>query len=167
MFNSIAHQYNLMNDVMTGFIHQRTKKIAAQLSSFAKNNQKVLDLATGTGDLAFLLRKKGQGTVIGVDISDKMLSIALSNSKSQEAEGNIFLNQVDINHLPFHDEVFDICTIGYGIRNVVNPLVTMKEVARVTKKGGRPRNKVVSLSMVMVVIREEKSDLVAKGVGNE
>ncbi len=136
MFNSLAHQYNLMNDVMTAFSHRRTRKITVKLSSF-KHDQKVLDLATGTGDLAFLLLKEGRGTVIGVDISYKMLLKALSKSKKLGANGHISLKRVDINHLPFDEEVFDICTIGYGIRNVVNPLITMKEVARVTKKGGR------------------------------
>lgn len=134
MFNSIAHQYNLMNDIMTAFSHRRTRKITVKLSNF-KHDQRALDLATGTGDLAFLLLKEGRGTVIGVDISDKMLSKA--KSRNLGTNGYIALKRVDINHLPFHEEVFDICTISYGIRNVHNPLVTMKEVARVTKKGGR------------------------------
>ncbi len=136
MFNLSASHYDLMNDVMTVFNHRRTRKIATQLSDF-KSGDKALDLATGTGDFAFLLQKKAQGTVIGVDISYKMLAIALAKSRSLDNNKNISLNQVDINTLPFSDDVFDVCTIGYGIRNVVNPLSTMREVARVTKKGGR------------------------------
>ena len=136
MFNKLASHYDLMNDVMTIFNHRWTRKIATQLTDF-KPDEKALDLATGTGDFAFLLLKNSQGTVIGVDISFKMLAIALAKSRSLKDNSDINFNQVDINNLPFSDEVFDVCTIGYGIRNVHNPLSTMKEIARVTKKGGR------------------------------
>lgn len=123
-----------MNDVMTFFTHRHTKEIAAQLSGF-KVNERALDLATGTGDLALLLRKKSQGTVIGTDLSEKMLSIAIK--KSQTIEKEISFALADINNLPFSDETFDVCMIGFGIRNVHNPLNTMKEVARITKNRGR------------------------------
>ncbi len=136
MFNLSASHYDLMNDVMTVFTHRRTRKIATQLSDF-KSDEKALDLATGTGNFACLLLKKVQGTVIGADISYKMLALALAKFRSFDFNRDLTLNQVDINNLPFLDEVFDVCTIGYGIRNVLDPLTTMKEVARVTKKGGR------------------------------
>lgn len=134
MFNSLAYHYDIMNDVMTAFSHRRTKKIAVKLSGF-KSGQKALDLATGTGDLAFLLLRETRGTVIGTDISDKMLLIALTRSRRLGIHTEF--KQVDINNLPFLDEVFDVCTIGYGIRNVQNPLSAMKEIQRVTKKRGR------------------------------
>ncbi|UCE12542.1 MAG: ubiquinone/menaquinone biosynthesis methyltransferase [Candidatus Heimdallarchaeota archaeon] len=136
MFNSIASQYDVMNDIMTGFSHRRTRKIAAQLSGF-KSNEKVLDLATGTGDFAFRLYSEAQGTIIGTDISEKMLSIALLKTRRLDANRFISYNLADITRLPFLDETFNLCTIGFGIRNVPDPLSAMIEVARVTKKGGR------------------------------
>lgn len=136
MFNSIAHKYDLMNDLMTVFSHRRTRKLAAQLSNF-ESSKKALDLATGTGDFTFSLFKEAQGTIIGADMSDKMLSIALNRSQDLGTNKHISFTLVDIDHLPFPDESFDVCTIGYGIRNVPDPLNTMKEVARVTKNGGR------------------------------
>ncbi len=136
MFNSIADHYDRMNDIMTVFSHRRTRKIASQLSNF-KPGDKALDLATGTGDFTFLLLKEAQGTVIGTDMSDKMLSVALSRSRSLGDNKHISFTRADINQLPFSNEIFDVCTIGFGIRNVHNPLITMKEVARITKNGGR------------------------------
>ncbi|MFX0122996.1 MAG: ubiquinone/menaquinone biosynthesis methyltransferase [Candidatus Hodarchaeota archaeon] len=136
MFNSIANQYDLMNDLMTIFSHRRTRKIATQLSDFVPS-KRALDLATGTGNFTFLLFKEGQGTIIGTDMSDKMLSIALNKSQRLGTNEHISFTFSDIDHLPFSDEIFDVCTIGYGIRNVPDPLNTMKEVARVTKKGRR------------------------------
>lgn len=136
MFNSLASHYDIMNDVMTAFSHRRSKKVAIQLSGFT-SNQKALDLATGTGDLAFLLTREARGIVIGTDISEKMLSIALTKTQNLGINSYISFQRADIDNLPFLDEIFDICTLGYGIRNVRNPLRTMKEVARVTKKGGR------------------------------
>ncbi|MFX0170893.1 MAG: ubiquinone/menaquinone biosynthesis methyltransferase [Candidatus Hodarchaeota archaeon] len=136
MFNSLAYHYDVMNDVMTVFSHRRTKKVAVRFSKF-KSGQKALDLATGTGSLAFQLLKEAQGTIIGTDISNKMLWIASTRSRRLGLNSNISFKRVDINNLPFLDEVFDVCTIGYGIRNVQNPLSAMKEVLRVTKNNGR------------------------------
>ncbi|MFX0050084.1 MAG: ubiquinone/menaquinone biosynthesis methyltransferase [Candidatus Hermodarchaeota archaeon] len=136
MFNSVAYHYDVINDVMTAFSHRRTKKVAARFSIF-KAGQKALDLATGTGSLAFQLLKEAQGTVVGIDISDKMLWIASARSRRLGMNRNTVFYRVDINNLPFLDEVFDVCTIGYGIRNVQNPLSAMKEILRVTKNNGR------------------------------
>ncbi|MFX0184770.1 MAG: ubiquinone/menaquinone biosynthesis methyltransferase [Candidatus Hodarchaeota archaeon] len=136
MFNSLAGRYDIVNDIMTAFTHRHTKKVAIQLSGF-KPGQRALDLATGTGDLTFLLLKEARGTVIGTDISTEMLLKALTRSQRINIQGNAIFKQVDINNLPFLEEVFDVCMIGYGIRNVQNPLSAMKEVQRVTKKKGR------------------------------
>lgn len=136
MFTSIADRYDLTNDIMTVFSHRRTRKIATQLSDF-NSDKKALDLATGTGDFTFLLFKEAQGTIIGTDMSDKMLSIVTKRSQSLGTNDHVSFTLADIDHLPFSDKIFDVCTIGYGIRNVHDPLSTMKEVARVTKNGGR------------------------------
>lgn len=136
MFNSLADRYDLMNDIMTGFSHRKTRKFAVKLSNY-QENQRGLDLATGTGDLAFLLMNKAKGTIIGIDISEKMIIRAKKRSNSIDPSKRPVFQIVDINQLPYLDATFDFCTICYGIRNVPHPLQTMKEIARVTKKTGK------------------------------
>lgn len=138
MFNRIAKRYDLMNDIMTFLSHRSTRKKAVALL----NNdigQKALDVATGTGDFAFELCKRGYGhnLVAGVDISANMLNIANYRAKQNRLQRKIFFHLADVNKLPFKDNTFHVCTIGYGIRNVSDPITTLKEIARVTKKGGK------------------------------
>ncbi|MHA2224698.1 MAG: bifunctional demethylmenaquinone methyltransferase/2-methoxy-6-polyprenyl-1,4-benzoquinol methylase UbiE [Candidatus Hodarchaeales archaeon] len=138
MFNNIAHHYDLMNNIMTGLSHKITRKRAVKLSNFGPR-QKALDLATGTGDFAFELLKmtNTQNMVIGVDLSNKMLSIANSRANKMNLKGIFAIHQADICNLPYKDETFDLCTIGYGIRNIQSPSKALQEIARVTKKKGR------------------------------
>lgn len=138
MFNRIAKRYDLMNDIMTCFSHRLTRKKAVTFSDY-KTGQRALDLATGTGDFVFELYKKSasHNLVVGVDISAKMLSIAKYRARQKGVRGVICFQLAEINTLPYQDEIFDICTIGYGIRNVSDPISTLKEISRVTKKGGK------------------------------
>ncbi len=138
MFNNIAHRYDLMNNIMTGLSHKITRKRAVELSNFGPR-QKALDLATGTGDFAFELLKltNTQNLVVGVDLSSKMLSIAKSRANKMKIKGIFAIHQADICNLPYKDETFDLCTIGYGIRNIQSPSRALQEIARVTKKKGR------------------------------
>ncbi len=136
MFDKVAIRYDLLNDLMTGFSHRRTRKLAVALSKF-HDGQAAIDLATGTGDFAFLLaRKAPNGKIIGVDISRKMLAGARYRL-SKLAFQNVDFQYGNIYDLPFDDDTFDVATIGYGIRNVPDPVTAMREVRRVTKKGGR------------------------------
>jgi demethylmenaquinone methyltransferase/2-methoxy-6-polyprenyl-1,4-benzoquinol methylase len=154
MFNRIAKRYDLMNDIMTGLRHRSTRKKAAALLNY-KIGQKALDVATGTGDFAFELFEKsfGRNLVVGVDISAKMLKIANYRAKQKNLQGKICFHLADINNLPFKDGSFHVCTLGYGIRNVSDPITTLKEIARVTKKGGKiliveatpPPNRIIRL----------------------
>ncbi|RMG30997.1 MAG: bifunctional demethylmenaquinone methyltransferase/2-methoxy-6-polyprenyl-1,4-benzoquinol methylase UbiE [Methanobacteriota archaeon] len=136
MFDKVAVRYDLLNDVMTGFSHRLTRKIAVKLSRFS-SGQKALDVATGTGDFAFLLAKRAPGgEVIGVDISQKMLAGARYR-QSKNGLKNVrfeYGNALDLN---FEDETFDVATIGYGIRNVPDPVRAMEEIRRVMRPHGR------------------------------
>lgn len=136
MFDKVAVRYDLLNDLMTGFSHRLTRKVAVALSRFS-DGQKALDLATGTGDFAFLLaRKAPRGEVVGVDISRKMLAGARYR-QSKNGIPNVQFEYGNIMGLEYDDETFDVATIGYGIRNVPNPLHAMREIRRVVKPGGR------------------------------
>ncbi len=140
MFSALAPRYDLMNDLMTGFSHRRTRHFALKMTKFS-SGQSALDLATGTGDLAFLLHKKGgeSSLVIGCDFSRTMLAVAKHrlNRNQNVNSTHIEFVESDISNLPFIDERFDVCTISYGIRNVQDPFKVIEEIHRVTKPQGR------------------------------
>lgn len=134
MFDLISTKYDLLNDLMTGLYHKKTRKIALELIQFS-NKSKILDLATGTGDFAFVLQEKSKNSnIIGLDFSINMLKIAKSRAKKLKIP--IKFIKGDILDLPFNDNTFEICTIGYGIRNVFDLSKALKETLRVTKVGG-------------------------------
>lgn len=140
MFSDVAPKYNLMNDLMTGFLHRITRKFALKLTQFSPGKV-ALDLATGTGDFAFLLQSYGGklSKVIGCDFSSGMLKIATSRAEKKSKSGNneVLFIESDINHLPFQKNQFDVCTISFGIRNVEKPELALLEMNKVLKNGGR------------------------------
>jgi demethylmenaquinone methyltransferase/2-methoxy-6-polyprenyl-1,4-benzoquinol methylase len=137
MFDKISRHYDFMNDLMTGFSHRKTRKKALRLVPIISNSR-ILDLATGTGDFALLVHTSSwkPKMTVGVDISPKMLSIAKSRTNKRKFANNINFNLSDMNNLPFRERVFNLCTIGYGIRNTDNPLRVLTEIRRVTAKSG-------------------------------
>ncbi len=137
MFSQISKNYDFMNNLMTGFSHKRTRKKALQLVPVL-SDQIVLDLATGTGDFVFqtLNMLKEINMIIGIDITEKMLSIAKDRSRKEKFKNLASFSLADITYLPFHTEAFNLCTIGYGIRNIQNPMSVLKEIWRVTKESG-------------------------------
>jgi demethylmenaquinone methyltransferase/2-methoxy-6-polyprenyl-1,4-benzoquinol methylase len=140
MFNEIAPRYDLMNDLMSGFSHKKTRKLALSLFTSKKNKLKALDLATGTGDFTILMAKQfpeiQYSEIIGIDFSAGMLAYAKKRIRRLGLENKIKFKLGDILHLPFPDDFFDVLTIGYAIRNVVDIEKALKEIYRVTKPGG-------------------------------
>ncbi len=142
MFDQIARRYDILNRMMSfGIdIHWRNRAIKAlQL----KPHEKVLDLATGTADLALQMAMKHQGThIFGLDPSRQMLKTAQRKVVSQQGkmapqQGSVFLLKGDAQALPFPDAIFDAATMAFGIRNVPDRLLALQEVRRVLKKNGR------------------------------
>jgi demethylmenaquinone methyltransferase/2-methoxy-6-polyprenyl-1,4-benzoquinol methylase len=131
MFNSIADSYDTGNNLITFGLHNKWKQKLVRISG-AGINTRVLDCATGTGDLAFMFSKKG-AIVIGCDFSEKMLKVAKSKNRSN----SIKFETQDVTQLTYSDNTFDICTISYGIRNVENVETALSEMARVVRSGGR------------------------------
>jgi demethylmenaquinone methyltransferase/2-methoxy-6-polyprenyl-1,4-benzoquinol methylase len=132
MFDRIARVYDLMNSVMTAGLHHRWRARAADLAQLARGGR-ALDVATGTGDLAIeLTRRVGpEGTVIGSDFSEAMLDLARRKSSEVRFEwGNAL-------ELPYEDGAFDAVTVGFGARNFSELRVGLREMARVTRVGGR------------------------------
>jgi demethylmenaquinone methyltransferase / 2-methoxy-6-polyprenyl-1,4-benzoquinol methylase len=132
MFDRIARVYDLMNSVMTAGLHHRWRERAADLAQVAPG-ARVLDVATGTGDMAIeLARRVGpEGSVIGSDFSEAMLDLAREKSSDVQFEwGNAL-------ELPYEDASFDAVTVGFGARNFSDLRLGLSQMARVAKPGGR------------------------------
>ncbi len=137
MFDAIAHRYDLLNRVLSLGIDQRWRRktvAALQLPPSAR----VLDLATGTGDVA--LRIAGthpDAQVTGVDPSENMLAVGRHKVAAAGLAGRVVLVQGDAESLSFPDRSFDGVTIAFGIRNVPDRPRALREMARVCRRGGR------------------------------
>ena len=129
MFDRIARVYDLMNSVMTAGMHHRWRERAADLAA-AGPGDSVLDVATGTGDLAVALREAG-AEVVGCDFSEEMLERARRKEPSARFEWADALN------LPYEDDSFDAATVGFGARNFSDLSRGLREMARVVRPGGR------------------------------
>jgi demethylmenaquinone methyltransferase/2-methoxy-6-polyprenyl-1,4-benzoquinol methylase len=136
MFSKVATNYDKANSVLSVGIHHLWRKKVVHVSK-AMTGQKVLDCATGTGDLAIAFKKAvgPTGVVIGTDFCAEMLDFAPAKAKSENLE--IQFELADVTKLQYTDDKFDIVSISFGIRNVNDPVKALKEMARVTKPGGR------------------------------
>ena len=135
MFAKVAANYDRGNSVLSMGIHHLWRKKLVKWSG-AKAGQKVLDCATGTGDLAIEFKKAvgPQGKVTGTDFCAEMLIPA--PAKAAERGLDITFEQADVTQLQYTDNLFDITSISFGIRNVSDPVKALKEMARVTRSGG-------------------------------
>ncbi len=138
MFDRIAHRYDLLNRLLS--MRQDVawrKKLARYLPDYQP--LWLLDLATGTGDVAItLLRRDSRVTrALGVDMSEKMLDEGRLKLEKLRLTDAIQLQTGDATALELADNTFDVTTIAFGIRNVMDPSVSLKEMIRVLKPGGR------------------------------
>lgn len=137
MFDQIAGRYDLLNRLMSMGIDQswRRKTVAAmQLPEKAL----VLDLATGTGDLALMIaRVHPSAKVVGSDPSTRMLEVGRDKVERSGLGDRVALELGDAQALPYEDDTFDGCCIAFGIRNVPDRSAALREMARVTKPTGR------------------------------
>ena len=128
MFDRIAPAYDAMNRVMTVGLDQRWRRLAVEL--VVQPGDRVLDACCGTGDLALEAERQG-GQVVGLDFSERMLERA--RRKSQTVEWL----QGDLLALPFEGGSFDAATVGFGVRNVADLELGLRELRRVLRPGGR------------------------------
>ena len=137
VFNSVAQKYDLMNDVMSLGVHRIWKTALIDWLS-PRNGQKLLDVAGGTGDIAFrFLKRAPKSKVTVLDMTEKMLVEGKSRAEAHEFNENIDWICADAMRLPFKDHSFDAYTISFGIRNVTDIKVALTEAFRVLKPGGR------------------------------
>jgi len=129
MFDRIARIYDPLNSVMTVGLHHRWRERAVELAKVAPGDR-ALDVATGTGDLAVALRKRG-AEVVGMDFSEAMLELARQKAPDIRFEtGNAL-------EMSYADDEFDAATVGFGARNFSDLRQGLSEMARVVRPGGR------------------------------
>jgi demethylmenaquinone methyltransferase / 2-methoxy-6-polyprenyl-1,4-benzoquinol methylase len=129
MFDRIARVYDRMNSVMTAGMHHRWRERAADLARVGPGSR-ALDVGTGTGDLAIELARRG-ATVTGLDFAPAMLEVARGKAP------DIVFERGDALALRYGDGEFDAVTVGFGARNFADVDRGLREMARVTKPGGR------------------------------
>ncbi len=136
VFDSVANNYDLMNDFMSLGIHRLWKRFTIALAG-VKSGETILDLAGGTGDLAAKFAKivGADGQVVLADINAAMLQVG----RERLLDKGIIVNTAQVNAecLPFADNTFDLITIAFGLRNVTDKDVALASMLRVLKPGGR------------------------------
>lgn len=136
MFNSVAHTYDRLNHRLSLWIDKYWRNYAVR-KLIDKNPDKILDIATGTGDLAIVeARKLHPEQIIGADISEEMMNIGKKKVASANLQNIITFQKEDCLHLSFKDNCFDAVTAAFGIRNFEDLERGLKEMYRVLKPGG-------------------------------
>ncbi|HEY8943434.1 MAG TPA: bifunctional demethylmenaquinone methyltransferase/2-methoxy-6-polyprenyl-1,4-benzoquinol methylase UbiE [Polyangiaceae bacterium] len=137
MFDGIAERYDFVNRVISLGIDRRWRKAAALALELGPSGR-VLDLATGTGDLAIEIAQRAPGAhILGIDPSERMLAIARTKVQAKGLADRVELSLGDAQALAAPSASFDGVSIAFGIRNVPDRAKALREMARVTRPGGR------------------------------
>lgn len=135
VFDSVAKNYDLMNDLMSFGLHRIWKKFLL-LDNPLRGNEKILDLAGGSGDLSILFKEKNKNIqIIHSDINEEMLK----EGKKKIIDKGLLIPSVTINaeNIPFSNNYFDIVTISFGLRNMTHKNKVLNEIYRCLKPGGK------------------------------
>ena len=134
VFSSVAKRYDVMNDLMSGGMHRLWKeRFVTRIKPRA--GEHILDMAGGTGDIAFRMAARGASVTVS-DINQDMLDVGIERAASKRIEG-LTWKQQNAEVLSFGDNSFDAYTIAFGIRNVTDMPAALREAHRVLKRGGR------------------------------
>ncbi|MGK2946064.1 MAG: bifunctional demethylmenaquinone methyltransferase/2-methoxy-6-polyprenyl-1,4-benzoquinol methylase UbiE [Candidatus Malihini olakiniferum] len=138
VFHSVSGKYDLMNDLMSFGVHRVWKRFTIECSG-VRRDQRILDLAGGTGDLtAKFSRLVGDmGRVVLADINASMLKVAREKLRNLGIINNVSYVQTNAEALPFPENYFDCITISFGLRNVTDQEKALRSMCRVLKPGGR------------------------------
>jgi demethylmenaquinone methyltransferase/2-methoxy-6-polyprenyl-1,4-benzoquinol methylase len=135
MFNDIAPRYDFLNHFLSAGLDKRwRKKTISMLKPY--NPKHILDIATGTGDLAIEALRLNPDMITGVDITEEMLKIAAIKIKKKNLTDKIIFKQARSEELPFADSSFDAVMVAFGVRNFYDLDKGLKEMQRVLKKNG-------------------------------
>ena len=136
MFDTIAWRYDFLNHFLSFGTDRRWRKKAVKIISAHSIHPVILDVATGTGDLAIAAMKIDPVKITGIDISEKMLGIGREKIRKKGLAGKIELFRGDSESIAFEDNSFDVSMVAFGVRNFSDPLKGLTEMNRVTKPGG-------------------------------
>jgi len=137
VFTSVAKNYDVMNDAMSFGMHRLWKKILVELASIGEDDF-ILDIASGTGDISKLISKEYPNTSIFMsDINYEMLDEGRNRAIDESFNRNCHFCQLSGEELPFKDNTFDVITVGFGLRNFTNKEKGLKEMKRCLKKNGK------------------------------
>ena len=134
VFTSVASSYDLMNDAMSGGMHRLWKDRFVRRVQ-PRDGETIIDMAGGTGDIAFRLAKSGASVTVA-DINPAMLDIGIERAAKRGIDGLVW-SEANAETLQFPDRFFDAYTIAFGIRNVTEIPKALREAQRVLKRGGR------------------------------
>jgi len=140
VFHNVASRYDLMNDLMSAGLHRVWKDIfAAKVHPSRRGKFRHLDVAGGTGDIAFRIARAGgaQTEITVLDINADMLDVGRARAQRQKFAAKLEFVEANAEELPFPDNCFDAYTIAFGIRNVPRIDRALTEARRVLKRGGR------------------------------
>ena len=152
VFDSVAPRYDVMNDLMSLGVHRVWKRdFVAGLDP--RPNRTLLDLAGGTGDIAFAWRRAGGGPATLSDINDEMLTVA----RGRNRDDGVTIVPVDAEQIPFPDNSFDRVSIAFGLRNCTDKAAVLREARRVLRPGGQFH--CLEFSRVQVAALEKPYDL--------
>jgi demethylmenaquinone methyltransferase/2-methoxy-6-polyprenyl-1,4-benzoquinol methylase len=136
MFNRIAWSYDFLNHFLSAGIDRYWRNRAVKILS-ENNPRTILDVASGTADFAIEAAKINPHKITGIDLSENMLALGRNKIQKKNLEAVIELVQGDCEALPFRENNFDAVTVGFGVRNFMNPLKGLQEMNRVLKPGGK------------------------------
>ncbi len=135
MFDGISPQYDLMNRIISGGIDIKWRKNVVSML-IEKQPEKILDVATGTGDLAIALLQTKATEIIGIDISEGMLDIGKQKVRNNQWDQKIKMQIGDSENIDYPDDYFDAATVAFGVRNFENLDKGLSEILRVLRPGG-------------------------------
>jgi demethylmenaquinone methyltransferase / 2-methoxy-6-polyprenyl-1,4-benzoquinol methylase len=135
MFDNISPKYDLLNRILSGGIDIQWRKDVIKMVKAAKP-ETILDIATGTGDLAIMMAKNTSAQITGLDLSAGMLEVGRKKVEAEGLNNRVTMIQGDSENLPFEDNTFDCVTVSFGVRNFENLEKGLSEIRRILKPGG-------------------------------
>ena len=136
MFNSIARHYDFLNCFLSFGIDRIWRKKTVKIISRQYKNAHILDVATGTADLAIAAAKMPNTKITGIDISEKMLEIGNQKVNKKRLSNSITLIKANSENIPFADNNFDVAMVAFGVRNFSDPPKGLSEMHRVLRNSG-------------------------------